>query len=303
MPIHPSDDSYLDGLEAEAIEILREVAAAYERPALLYSVGKDSSVLLHLAQKAFAPGPIPFPLVHVDTGFKFKEMYRFRDQRVKDLGLELIVHRNEAAIAADTNPYRLGTRACCGLLKTEALLELLRRYQIDAAIGGARRDEEKSRAKERIFSFRDRHGQWDPKNQRPELWNLYNTRVHPGENMRVFPLSNWTEADVWQYIRRESIPIVPLYFAEPRWVIEKGQALIPLDEGDPRRETAEARQVLARFRTLGCSPCTGAVRSTATTLDAIIEELFAARISERSTRAIDHDGDASMELKKREGYF
>ena len=303
MPVNPLDERYLQDLEAESIEIFREVAANYERPALLYSVGKDSSVLLHLARKAFNPGKIPFPLVHVDTGFKFKEMYAFRDQVVRELGVELIVHRNEPAIANGTNPYSLGTRACCGLLKTESLLQVLKQYGIDAAIGGARRDEERSRAKERIFSFRDSHGQWDPKNQRPELWQLYNTRVHPGENMRVFPLSNWTEFDVWQYIRREAIPIVPLYFAQERSVLVKGNSLIPLEDDDPRLNDPSAQKVSSRFRTLGCSPCTGAVRSEAKTLDAIIAELFESRTSERSTRVIDHDSDASMELKKREGYF
>lgn len=303
MPRHPFDNSYLNELEAESIEVLREVAANYERPAMLYSVGKDSSVLLHLALKAFAPQKIPFPLVHVDTGFKFKEMYQFRDDTAKKLGVELIVHRNEPAIADGTNPFRLGTRACCALLKTEALLQVLKTYGIDAALGGARRDEERSRAKERIFSFRDRHGQWDPKNQRPELWNLYNTRVHEGENMRVFPLSNWTEFDVWHYIKRENIDIVPLYFAHERRVLDQGSSLIPLEEGDPRWNHSEARNVLCRFRSLGCSPCTGAIRSHAQTLDDIISELFEAKSSERATRVIDHDQDASMELKKREGYF
>jgi len=303
MPQHPFDNSYLNDLEAESIEVMREVAASYERPAMLYSVGKDSTVLLQLAQKAFAPGKIPFPLVHIDTGFKFKEMYEFRDRVAQRLGVELIVHRNEAAIANDTNPFRLGTRACCGLLKTEALLQVLKLYGIDGAIGGARRDEERSRAKERIFSFRDRHGQWDPKNQRPELWNLYNSKIHEGENMRIFPLSNWTEYDVWHYIRREKIAIVPLYFAHLRRVLERGNSLTPLDEGDPRWNHADARDVLCRFRSLGCSPCTGAIRSTASTLDEIVEELFLARSSERATRVIDHDQDASMELKKREGYF
>jgi sulfate adenylyltransferase subunit 2 len=303
MPRHPFDNSYLNDLEAESIEVLREVAANYERPAMLYSVGKDSSVLLHLAVKAFAPGKIPFPLVHVDTGFKFKEMYEFRDNMAKKVGAELIVHRNETAIADGTNPFKLGTRACCALLKTEALLQVLKNYGIDAALGGARRDEERSRAKERIFSFRDRHGQWDPKNQRPELWNLYNTRVHEGENMRVFPLSNWTEFDVWHYIKRENIEIVPIYFAHERRVLEKGGSLIPLDEDDPRWNHADAKNAIVRFRTLGCSPCTGAIRSEARTLDDIISELFEAKSSERSTRVIDHDQDASMELKKREGYF
>lgn len=303
MPRHPFDNSYLNELEAESIEVMREVAANYERPAMLYSVGKDSSVLLHLALKAFAPGKIPFPLVHVDTGFKFKEMYSFRDAIAKKHRLELIVHRNEPAIADGTNPFKLGTRACCALLKTESLLQVLKTYGIDAALGGARRDEERSRAKERIFSFRDRHGQWDPKNQRPELWNLYNAKVHEGENMRVFPLSNWTEFDIWHYIKRENIDLVPLYFAHERRVLDRGSSLIPLDEGDPRWDHADARNVICRFRTLGCSPCTGAIRSNAQNLDDIIAELFEAKSSERSTRVIDHDQDASMEMKKREGYF
>ncbi len=303
MPHHPFDNTYLNDLEAESIEVFREVVANFERPAMLYSVGKDSSVLLHLALKAFAPGKIPFPLIHVDTGFKFKEMYQFRDDIARRYGLELIVHSNEAAIANGTNPFSLGTRACCALLKTEALLQVLKRYEVDAALGGARRDEERSRAKERIFSFRDRHGQWDPKNQRPELWHLYNSKVHEGENMRVFPLSNWTEFDIWQYIKREGIDIVPLYFAHERRVIDKGLSLIPVDKGDPRWNSPDARTILCRFRSLGCSPCTGAVRSTASSLDEIIEELFASKSSERATRVIDHDQDASMELKKREGYF
>jgi sulfate adenylyltransferase subunit 2 len=303
MPLNPLDDHYLDQLEAEGIDILRETVAQFDRPAMLYSVGKDSSVLLHLAQKAFAPGRIPFPLIHIDTGFKFDEMYSFRDRRAKEIGFELIVHRNESAIANKTNPFALGTAACCGLLKTEALLQALRGYAVDAAIGGARRDEERSRAKERIFSFRDKHGQWDPKNQRPELWRLYNGRVHQGENIRVFPLSNWTEFDIWQYIRREQIPIVPLYYAKERLVLEQGPSLIPVDEDDPRAQSSQAKTRLCRFRSLGCSPCTGAVASEATTLDAIIDELFATRSSERATRVIDHDQDGSMELKKREGYF
>jgi sulfate adenylyltransferase subunit 2 len=303
MPRHPFDNSYLNDLEAEAIEVIREVAANYERPAMLYSVGKDSSVLLQLALKAFAPGKIPFPLIHVDTGFKFKQMYAFRDAMAKKIGAELIVHRNEPAIADETNPFKLGTRACCALLKTEALLQVLRKYNVDAALGGARRDEERSRAKERIFSFRDRHGQWDPKNQRPELWNLYNTRVHEGENMRVFPLSNWTEYDIWHYIKRENLDIVPIYFAHERRVLDKGNSLIPLDEDDPRWNSSDAKNAQVRFRSLGCSPCTGAIRSNATTLDDIIAELFETKSSERATRVIDHDQDASMEMKKREGYF
>lgn len=303
MPQHPFDQAYLQNLEAESIAILREVASCYERPAMLYSVGKDSTVLLHLAKKAFAPDRIPFPLIHVDTGFKFKEMYEFRDAAVKEIDAELIVYQNEEAIRQGANPLALGTRACCGLLKTEALLQVLQKYRIDAAIGGARRDEERSRAKERIFSFRDRHGQWDPKNQRPELWQLYNSKIHEGENMRVFPLSNWTEFDIWQYIHREKIAIVPLYFAHERRVLERGQSLIPLDLDDSRWHSPEAKTVLCRFRSLGCSPCTGAIRSEAATVTAIIDELFLTRNSERATRVIDHDQDASMELKKREGYF
>ncbi|MBM4253529.1 MAG: sulfate adenylyltransferase subunit CysD [Deltaproteobacteria bacterium] len=303
MPISPDSDTYLSTLESESIEILREVAATAEHPAILYSVGKDSSVLVHLASKAFYPGRVPFPLIHVDTGFKFPEMYTFRDEAAKRYGLELIVHRNEDAIARDTNPFKLGTKACCGLLKTKALLDVLAKYQIDAAIGGARRDEERSRAKERIFSFRDAHGQWDPKNQRPELWHLYNSSVRPGEHMRVFPLSNWTEFDIWNYIRREAIPIVPLYYAVPRPVIVRGTQLIPVDAHSPLSTSESVKTVMCRFRTLGCSPCTGAVASEATDIEQIIAELFASRVSERSTRIIDHDQDASMELKKREGYF
>lgn len=303
MPISPESDAYLSTLESESIEILREVAATAEHPAILYSVGKDSSVLVHLAHKAFYPGRVPFPLIHVDTGFKFPSMYAFRDEAAKRYGLELIVHRNEEAIARDTNPFKLGTKACCGLLKTKALLDVLAKYQIDAAIGGARRDEERSRAKERIFSFRDAHGQWDPKNQRPELWRLYNSSVRPGEHMRVFPLSNWTEYDIWNYIRREEIPIVPLYYAAPRPVIVRGAQLIPVDAHSHLSTSESVKTVMCRFRTLGCSPCTGAVASEATDIEQIIAELFASRVSERSTRIIDHDQDASMELKKREGYF
>ncbi len=294
-------DDYLDDLERESIAIIRETYATFSRPAMLYSVGKDSSVLLHLAKKAFAPARIPFPLVHVDTGFKFPEMYAFRDQVAKELGVELIVHRNESAITSGTSPQKLGTRLCCGKLKTDALLEVLKLYQIDAALGGARRDEERSRAKERIFSFRDRHGQWDPKNQRPELWHLFNSRLHEGENMRVFPLSNWTEFDIWHYIRRENIAIVPLYFAHDRLVLSRTGTAVPVDQHDPRSKDAKVESV--RFRTLGCSPCTGGVFSKAKTIDDIITELFQAKVSERATRVIDHDQDASMELKKREGYF
>lgn len=295
--------SHLDRLEAESIYIFREVAAEFARPVILYSVGKDSSVLLRLAQKAFYPGRIPFPLLHVDTGFKFQEMYEFRDQMAGQIGAELIVESNRTAIASGTNPYDLGTQRCCGLLKTEGLLGALRKYGVDAAIGGARRDEEKSRAKERFFSFRDRLGQWDPKNQRPELWSLYNTRVDPGESIRVFPLSNWTETDIWRYIARERIPIVPLYFAKPRLAVVRGKQLIPVDERSRLLPGEKPELVECRFRTLGCVPCTGAVRSTARTVDEIVAEMALVRSTERSTRIIDHDGEGSMETKKREGYF
>jgi sulfate adenylyltransferase subunit 2 len=286
--------SHLEALEAESIHILRETAAEFERPALLYSAGKDSSVLAHLAKLAFAPGKIPFPFLHVDTGFKFPEMYEFRDRVARKLGVELKVFRNEPAIEAGTNPAALGTRRCCALLKTEALLQALREFGIDGAIGGARREEERSRAKERVFSFRTSSGTWEPRDQRPELWSLYNGRLSPGESMRIFPLSNWTELDVWRYIEWRAIEVVPLYFAETRKMKESGGQLLPSPEGD---------EISCRYRTLGCSPCTGAVRSTAKTISEIIAELSAVKVSERSTRAIDHDTDASMELKKREGYF
>jgi len=301
--------SHLRYLEAESIHVLREVAAEFERPVLLYSVGKDSSVLLRLAQKAFSPGKIPFPLMHVDTGYKFSEMYEFRDWYVKEVGAELIVWKNEAAIAAGANPFDLGTQKCCGFLKTEALLTGLRHHRFDAAIGGARRDEEKSRAKERFFSFRDRFGQWDPKNQRPELWNLYNARVNDRESIRAFPLSNWTELDVWQYVAAEKIPVNPLYFARERDAVVRGGQIIVLDGpfgrgqryGPGAGETVE--RILCRFRSLGCVPCSGAVRSRAASVEEIVEEMLVTRTSERTTRAIDHDADASMEKKKREGYF
>ncbi|NDC37118.1 MAG: sulfate adenylyltransferase subunit CysD [Proteobacteria bacterium] len=294
---------YLDQLEAESIYIIREVAAQFERPVILYSVGKDSSVLLRLTQKAFAPAPIPFPILHVDTGFKFPEMYEFRDSFLRQIGARLVVHKNEAAIAADTNPYRVGTQQCCALLKTRALLDALAAGNYDAAIGGARRDEERSRAKERVFSFRDKFGQWDPRNQRPELWSLYNGRVRAGESMRIFPLSNWNEVDIWHYIYQEEIPIVPLYFAKKRSVVVRGDMLIPIGHGVQHGPGDEVREVMCRFRSLGCMPCSGAVRSEATTLEAIIEEMYQVRVSERATRIIDHDVDGSMESKKREGYF
>jgi sulfate adenylyltransferase subunit 2 len=295
--------SHLRLLEAESIHILREVASEFERPVMLYSIGKDSSVMLRLAQKAFYPAPIPFPLLHVDTGFKFAEMISFRDAMARSVGAELLVWRNETAIAAGTNPIALDTKRCCGLLKTQALLDALRHYNFDAAFGGARRDEEKSRAKERIYSFRDSAGQWDPKNQRPELWNLYNARVHPGESIRVFPLSNWTEMDVWQYIHEEKIPVVDLYFAKERPMYVRGDALLPIEQAFVARLGEQPQMIKSRLRSLGCSPCTGAIRSDADTLPKIIAELLQFRSSERANRAIDHDQEGSMEIKKREGYF
>jgi len=291
-------------LEAESIHILREVASEFQRPVMLYSIGKDSSVLLRLAQKAFHPGRIPFPLLHIDTGYKFREMIEFRDSYTRQVGAKLIVYTNQQALDEGADPFRLGTQRCCGLLKTKALLDGLRAGGFDAAIGGARRDEEKSRAKERIFSFRDAKGQWDPKNQRPELWNVYNSRIDPGESLRVFPLSNWTEMDVWQYIHVESIPIVPLYFAKEREMLVRGDSLIPVEQPFIPMATGERPQLVrCRMRSLGCSPCTGAIRSDADTVPKIIEELVSFRRSERENRVIDHDQDGSMEIKKREGYF
>ncbi|MFH0910622.1 MAG: sulfate adenylyltransferase subunit CysD [Planctomycetota bacterium] len=295
--------STLQWLESEAVHILREVAAEFERPVLLYSVGKDSSVLVRLAQKAFYPGKIPFPLLHVDTGLKFREMYAFRDRFTKKIGADLRVHTLRAAGDLNANPWDMGTVQCCALLKTRALLEAISEGGYDAAFGGARREEERSRAKERIFSFRDAHGQWDPKSQRPELWNLYNGRVHPGESLRVFPLSNWTELDIWQYILRENIPVVPMYFAEERDVIVRGDLLIPVGEDTRLTAGEKVERLMCRFRTLGCYPCTGAIRSTARTVPEILREMTLTRHSERVTRVIDHDRDGSMEEKKREGYF
>lgn len=295
--------SHLDALEAESIHILREVAAEFSRPAMLYSIGKDSSVMLRLAQKAFYPAPIPFPMLHVDTTYKFREMIEFRERICRELGLRLIVYTNQEAIDQGANPFRLGTSKCCALLKTKALLDALRQNGIDAAIGGARRDEEKSRAKERIFSFRDSFGQWDPKNQRPELWNLYNGRIDKGQSVRVFPLSNWTELDVWEYIRREQIPVVPLYFAKEREVLVRGEKLIVPEHKSDLSRDEPLQLVHSRMRSLGCTHCSGAIRSTADTLDGIIEELKNVRRSERENRLIDHDQEGSMELKKREGYF
>jgi sulfate adenylyltransferase subunit 2 len=299
----PATLNHLRQLEAESIYIMREVAAQFDRPVLLYSVGKDSSCLVRLAQKAFYPGKIPFPFLHIDTGYKFKEMYEFRDRFTQEIGVNLHVYRNEEAIARGANPYDLGTQACCGFLKTKALLDGLKSHNFDAAIGGARRDEERSRAKERVFSFRDQFGQWDPKNQRPELWNQYNGRIKPGESIRVFPLSNWTEVDIWHYILLEQIPVVPLYFAKQRRVVVRGDNLIPIDEAARILPGERPEEVMCRFRSLGCTPCTGAIRSNATTLLGILGEMMVARTSERATRVIDHDTDGSMEIKKREGYF
>ena len=294
---------HLKRLEAESIHIIREVVAEFERPVMLYSIGKDSSVMVRLARKAFHPGKIPFTLLHVDTGYKFKEMIDFRDKFAAEIGANLEVHRNEPAIANNTNPFDLGTRQCCALLKTKGLLDGLAKGSYDAVFGGARRDEEKSRAKERIYSFRDRFGQWDPKNQRPELWDLYNGKHHPGESIRVFPISNWTELDVWQYIDQEQIPLVPMYFAQEREVVIRNGMLIPVTEHTRLRPGEQIEKVMCRFRSLGCSPCTGAVRSEATTVAGIIDEMKTVRVSERATRVIDHDTEGSMELKKREGYF
>jgi len=295
---------HLRVLEAESIHIMREVASEFQRPVMLYSIGKDSSVLLRLAQKAFHPAPIPFPLLHIDTTYKFREMIEFRDRYTAEIGAKLIVYTNREAIDDGANPFRLGTQRCCGLLKTKALLDGLQQGGFDAAIGGARRDEEKSRAKERIFSFRDDKGQWDPKNQRPELWNLFNSRVHPGESLRIFPLSNWTEMDIWQYIHAEKIPIVPMYFAQEREVLVRGDSLLLREQPFiPMLPGERPQLVRCRMRSLGCSPCTGAIRSDADTIPKIIEELVSFRRSERENRVIDHDQDGSMEIKKREGYF
>jgi sulfate adenylyltransferase subunit 2 len=302
--LDPRRLSHLRQLEAESIHILREVAAEFDRPVMLYSIGKDSSVMVRLAQKAFAPGPLPFPLLHIDTTWKFRAMYEFRDRFCAEQGFELLVHKNERALADGINPFDHGSNKYTQVMKTHALLDALRLYGFDAAFGGARRDEERSRAKERIYSFRDQHGQWDPKHQRPELWSLYNGKVKRGESIRAFPLSNWTELDVWQYVWLENIPIVPLYFAAPRPVVERDGALIMVDDERLRLRPGEVpRTEVVRFRTLGCYPLSGAIRSTATTLPEIIQEMLLARFSERQGRLIDHDEEGSMEVKKREGYF
>ena len=295
--------SHLKALEAESIYILREAAAEFARPVMLYSIGKDSSVMLRLAQKAFYPGKIPFPLLHVDTSYKFPEMIEFRDRYTREIGAELIVHQNREALAAGANPFALGTQKCCGLLKTKSLLDALSEGGFDAAFGGARRDEEKSRAKERIYSFRDTQGQWDPKNQRPELWNIFNSRIDKGESIRIFPLSNWTELDIWLYIHTENIPIVPLYFAREREVVVRGGSIVVIHSRDQVLPGEKTQFVSCRMRSLGCVPCTGAIRSHACTVPEIIEEMISFRRSERENRVIDHDEEGSMETKKREGYF
>lgn len=296
--------SHLRKLEAESIHIIREVAAEFARPVMLYSIGKDSQVLVHLARKAFHPAPLPFPLLHIDTTWKFREMYAFRDAYTRAHGLRLLVHRNERAIAEGINPFDYGSQKYTFLTKTQALLEALAQGGYDAAFGGARRDEEKSRAKERVFSFRDRQGQWDPRNQRPELWNLYNPRLDRGETIRAFPLSNWSEFDVWQYVQLERIPVVPLYFAAERPVVERDGNLIVVDDGRFRLRPGEKpRQRQVRFRTLGCYPLSGAIPSAAGTVEEILGEMLTGRQSERQGRMIDHDEEGSMETKKREGYF
>ncbi|MBW3566138.1 MAG: sulfate adenylyltransferase subunit CysD [Acidobacteria bacterium] len=296
--------THLEQVEAESIHIFREVAALCSKPVLMYSIGKDSAVLLHLAKKAFAPGRIPFPVLHIDTTWKFREMIELRDRLARELELDLLVWTNQEGLAKNINPFDHGSQRYTHIMKTEALKQALGHYGFDAAFGGARRDEEKSRAKERVFSFRDRFHQWDPKNQRPELWNLYNTRVRKGESMRVFPLSNWTELDVWLYILKEEIPVVPLYFAKERPVVDRDGALIMVDdERLPLSEGEEPRMEKVRFRTLGCYPLTGAIRSEADSLEKVIEEMISSRVSERQGRIIDYDESGSMEEKKREGYF
>lgn len=300
----PDRMTHLRQLEAESIHIMREVAAEFEKPVMLYSVGKDSAVMLHLARKAFFPSKIPFPLLHVDTTWKFREMIEFRDQMAKKYGFELLVHSNPDGVKQDINPFTHGSALYTDVMKTEGLKQALSTYGFDAAFGGARRDEEKSRAKERIFSFRSKNHRWDPKNQRPELWDIYNARIQKGESIRAFPISNWTELDVWQYIYREDIPIVPLYFAAKRPVVERDGALIMVDDERMPLEPGETPKMRSvRFRTLGCYPLTGAVESTATTLPEIIQEMLLTRTSERQGRVIDSDQAGSMEKKKQEGYF
>ncbi len=296
--------THLQALEAESIHIIREVAAEFENPVMLYSIGKDSSVMVRLAMKAFYPAPLPFPLLHVDTTWKFRDMIRFRDSFCQRHGFRLLVHTNPDGLRDNINPFDHGSQKYTDIMKTVALRQALSKWRFDAAFGGARRDEEKSRAKERIYSFRDAFHQWDPKNQRPELWNLYNAKIHKGESIRVFPLSNWTELDVWLYLYLEQMDIVPLYFAAPRPVVEREGTLIMVDDERMRLLPGEEPKLeMVRFRTLGCYPLSGAIRSTASTLPGIIEEMLKTRYSERQGRLIDHDSDGSMEKKKREGYF
>ena len=303
-PVVATPRTHLDALEAEAIHIIREVAAEFRNPVMLYSIGKDSSVMLHLARKAFYPSKLPFPLLHVDTGWKFREMTRFRDETAETLQLDLIVHTNAEGAADGVTPFTHGSSQYTGIMKTDALKQALSHHRFDAAFGGARRDEEKSRAKERVFSFRTASHAWDPKNQRPELWNLYNTRIRQGESIRVFPLSNWTELDIWQYILKENIAIVPLYFAAERPVVERdGQLIMVDDDRMPMEADEKPAMRRVRFRTLGCYPLTAAMESSAATLPEILQEMLLTRTSERSGRLIDHDEAGSMEKKKREGYF
>ncbi|NLC00885.1 MAG: sulfate adenylyltransferase subunit CysD [Pseudomonas formosensis] len=296
--------THLKQLEAESIHIIREVAAEFQNPVMLYSIGKDSAVMLHLARKAFYPGRLPFPVLHVDTGWKFREMYSFRERMVKEMDLDLLVHMNPEGVAQGIGPFTHGSAIHTDVMKTQGLKQALDKYGFDAAFGGARRDEEKSRAKERVYSFRDKHHRWDPKNQRPELWNIYNGKVHKGESIRVFPLSNWTELDIWQYIYLEGIPIVPLYFAAERPVVKRDGTLIMVDDERMPLNPGEVPEMkMVRFRTLGCYPLTGAVESSAATLPEIIQEMLLTRTSERQGRVIDHDQAGSMEEKKRQGYF
>ncbi|MCY4531319.1 MAG: sulfate adenylyltransferase subunit CysD [Gammaproteobacteria bacterium] len=296
--------THLQQIEAESIHIIREVAAEFDNPVMLYSIGKDSTVMLHLAMKAFYPGKPPFPLMHVDTTWKFKEMIRFRDTYTRSLGIDLIVHTNQEGVAAGVGPFTHGSQKHTDIMKTEALKQGLNQYGFDAVFGGARRDEEKSRAKERVYSFRDKNHRWDPKNQRPELWNIYNSELNKGESIRVFPLSNWTELDIWQYILLEEIPIVPLYFAKERPVVERDGTLIMVDDDRMPLEPDEKPEMkMVRFRTLGCYPLTGAVESNATTLQGIMQEMLLTTTSERQGRLIDSDQAGSMETKKKEGYF
>jgi sulfate adenylyltransferase subunit 2 len=304
MTLTPPKKTHLKQLEAESIHIIREVAAEFDNPVMLYSIGKDSAVMLHLAIKAFAPGKLPFPLMHIDTTWKFREMIKFRDELAQRLGLKLIVHTNQEGVAQGVGPFTHGSAKHTDVMKTQALKQALEKHGFDAAFGGARRDEEKSRAKERVYSFRDKFHRWDPKNQRPELWKLYNGKVNKGESIRVFPLSNWTELDIWQYIYLENIDIVPLYLAAKRPVVERDGTLIMVDDDRMPMAPGETPEMkMVRFRTLGCYPLTGAVESDATTLPEIIQEMLLTKTSERQGRVIDHDSSASMEQKKREGYF